>query len=243
MIEIENLTKKYDKFVAIENLFLKIPAGSIFGLVGINGAGKSTLLRILAGVFRSDEGSVKIDGEEIFENEKKKREILYLPDEPFSTPLTTGKDIVARYKVFYDLDENILRHYQREYKFNLLTPMRSLSKGMKRQLFVSIALSCSPKYLFVDEVFDGLDPNARNVFKKGIKELVERTDCTVIVASHSLKELEDICDSYGLIGGKKLLKSGDIKVEQHDIHKFNIAFKKPITEKELELECISFVSN
>jgi len=240
MIEIKNITKKYDKFVALEDFDLKIPTSSIFGLVGINGAGKSTLLRLLAGVFRADKGEILIDGEKIFENERKKKEILFLPDEPFYTPLMNGNAVARLYKAFYNFDEKIFQDYIKIYNLSLTAPLRSFSKGMKRRLFVAIAFASSPKYLFLDEVFDGIDPAARLVFRRGLIDLVTRTGCTAVIASHSLRELEDICDGYGLIDGKKIISSGSLRDSLEQLFKFQIAFDKPISREDLGFECQSF---
>jgi len=243
MIQITNLTKKYDKFVALQNANLSIPSGKIYALVGINGSGKSTLLRVLAGVFKPDEGNVYIDGEPIYENEVKKREILFLPDEPFYASFMNGNDVVNLYKAFYDLDSRILHEYISAYQLSLNIPLKNFSKGMRRRLFVSIALACSPKYLLLDEVFDGLDPNARLILKRGLVDLVTKCNSTVIMASHSLRELEDICDSYSIIDQKQILSSGGLEESLNKMHKFQIAFNRPVGPYELGFECVSFESS
>jgi len=228
MIQINNLTKKYGKYVAIENMSLSIPTGSLFGLVGINGAGKSTLLRTLSGVFKPDVGSVSIDGQTVFQNESIKQDILFLPDEPFYTPLTSGKDVAELYKTFYNFDNKLFLEFISAYQLNLRTPLRTFSKGMKRRLFVSLAFASNPKYLFLDEVFDGIDPAARLIFKQGLIELNRRNNTTCVIASHSLRELEDICDSFALIDGKTIRSTGGVAGSVEQLTKLQIAFKDPI---------------
>jgi len=243
MIEIKNMTKCYGKVPALLNFNLKIPNGSIFGLVGINGAGKSTLLRVLSGVFQADVGEVLFDGENVFENEKKKKEIFFLPDEPHYTPLMNGHNMAELYRTFYPFDEKIFTDYIRAYQLDLRAPLRSFSKGMKRRLFVCLAFASSPKYLLLDEVFDGLDPAARLVFKRGLIDTMERTGGTAVIASHSLRELEDICDSFGLIDGKRIVDSGSLSGSLEKIFKFQVAFSHPVSRVELGFECLSYESS
>ena len=243
MIEVKNLTKSYGKVPALEDFNLKIPDGSIFGLVGINGAGKSTLLRLLAGVLRQDAGEILIDGEKIYNNEKKKKDILFLPDEPFYALGVNGEHVANLYKTFYNFDDNVFKDCVSAYGLSLTTPIRTFSKGMKRRLFVSLAFASQPKYLLLDEVFDGLDPAARLVFKRGLIDLIARTKGTAVIASHSLRELEDICDGYGLIDGKKVSSSGVLADALEKLFKFQIAFGKEVSRAELGFECLSFESS
>ena len=243
MIQINNLTKRYGKYVAIENLSLDIPTGSLFGLVGINGAGKSTLLRTLSGVFAPDEGSVMIDGQSVFQNEKIKQDVLFLPDEPFFTPLTNGDDVAALYKTFYNFDNKLFKEFIAAYKLSLKMPLRTFSKGMKRRLFVSLAFASNPKYLFLDEVFDGIDPAARLIFKQGLIEMHRRNNTTCVIASHSLRELEDICDSFALIDGKTIRSTGGVAGSIESLTKLQIAFKDPISALHFkDIEHLSFTT-
>ncbi len=240
MIEIKNLTKRYDKDNVLEKVNLTIADASVFGLVGINGAGKSTLLRLLSGVLRANEGEIFIDGESVYENERAKKKIFFLPDDPFYTPNLSGKGLAALYKTFYDFDEKIYAEYLDKFKLSPNGAIRNFSKGMKRQVFVSLALAVRPEYLFLDEAFDGLDPLARLVFKRGLIELVEEKGTTVIISSHSLRELEDICDSYGLLDHRRITCSGEIEADLEKLHKFQVAFDREIGEAELGIPCMSF---
>lgn len=241
MIELKNLYKSYDgKKDVLQNVMLTVPDSTVFGLVGINGAGKSTLLRLLAGVLEKDRGQVCVDGEEVFENETVKKEIFFLPDEPFYTSNVTASALADMYKSVYPFDENVYQEYLNKFKLNMQTPIRNFSKGMKRQVFVSLAFAIAPKYLLLDEAFDGLDPLARIVFKKGIIKLVEERGSTVIISSHSLRELEDVCDSYGILDHGNITCSGDLENDLTKLHKFQAAFDKEIAEEDLDFPCMTF---
>lgn len=243
MIEIKNLYKSYGDFLALKDLNLTINDGSVFGLIGTNGVGKSTLLRIIAGVYKADKGGVLFDGKGVFENENVKKDIFFLPDDPYFTPNATGKSLTELYKTFYQFDDEIFNKYIKTFKLNLLLPVRNFSKGMKRQLFISLALACRPKYLFLDEAFDGLDPLARLEFKRGLIELTDEIGSTIIISSHSLRELEDICSSYGLVDHKQIVSSGEIEEQIEKVHKFQVAFDREITKKDLGFDCLSFVAS
>ena len=239
MIEVINLCKSYGKNNVLIDANLKVGDGAIFGLVGINGSGKSTLLRLLSGVMQADKGQILIDGEEVYENENVKKGIFFLPDDPYYTTTLTGDQQAAFYKNFYDFDENIFRFYTNKFSLNTGKPIRNFSKGMKRQMFISLALACKPKYLFLDEAFDGLDPLARLEFKRGIIELQEAGN-TVIIASHSLRELEDISDSFALIDGHSVKACGKIDNALSKMSKFQLVFDRNIERDDLPFECLHF---
>lgn len=239
MIEISGLCKSFDKEV-LKDVDLTIEDNSIFGLVGINGAGKSTLLRLLSGVYNKDAGSIKFDGEEVYENEKVKKNIFFLPDDPYYDRSTTPLTLIDLYKAFYDIDEKAYLDYINGFKLPLKSTMKNFSKGMKRQVFVSLALAIKPKYLFLDEAFDGLDPLARLSLKRTLMKIQEEKEMTVIISSHSLRELEDICDSFALLDDKKITSSGNINQSINKMHKYQIAFDS-IPEKEM-FKGINFIS-
>ncbi|MBQ8291746.1 MAG: ABC transporter ATP-binding protein [Clostridia bacterium] len=241
MIEIADLKKSYEKGKDVLcGVCAQISDGSVFGLVGINGAGKSTLLRLIAGVLKQDRGQVCVDGEPIWENEEKKREIFFLPDDPFYTANVTAAGLAEMYASVYDMDKRVFLTYLEKFKLNEKTPIRNFSKGMKRQVFVSLALAIAPKYLLLDEAFDGLDPLARLVFKRGLVSLVEEKGTTVIISSHSLRELEDICDSYGILDHGQITCSGELVKDLEKLHKFQMAFDREISKEEFGFECMSF---
>jgi ABC-2 type transport system ATP-binding protein len=213
MIEVINLGKRFDKKWVLNDLSLTINDGSIFGLVGINGAGKSTFLRLLSGVYKADGGSIDFDGKCVFDSTEVKKEIFFLPDDPFYSTNTKGNDLLELYRTMYTVDDVTFHKYMNLFNLNAKAPINNFSKGMRRQLFIALALSVKPKYLFLDEAFDGLDPLARLTFKRAIIELCEETNCTVIISSHSLRELEDICDSFGLLDHGHITSSGGISEE------------------------------
>ncbi len=237
MIKIRGLKKSYGSKQVLDGIDLTVPNGSKFGLIGINGAGKSTLLRLMADVLRPDEGTICVDGESITGNAKKRREIFFLPDDPYYAPGTTVKSLIELYRTFYDFDRETFDRFATVFSLQLSTPVKNFSKGMKRQAFIALALACRPRYLLLDEAFDGLDPLARLEFKRGI---IEQESCTVIISSHSLRELEDICNGFALLDGGRILDSGDIQSALNQVHKFQIALSREVVREDIPFECISF---
>ena len=236
MIEIRNLCKSFKDKEVLRDLNLKIKDGEVFGLVGINGAGKSTLLRLISGIYEADSGYVLVDDVDAYENEDVKRHFFFLHDEPYYGTNTTPKSLLEIYKAFYPLDVNRYFYYLNFFKLPIDKKMNNFSKGMKRQVFISLALAIKPKYLLLDEAFDGLDPLARLACKRAIIDLVEEKQSTVIISSHSLRELEDICDSYGLLDNKVISSSGDIVEATSSIHKYQVAFEVLPNIEELGIE-------
>ncbi len=240
MIEIIGLKKSFKDKEVLNNINLKIEDGKVFGLVGINGAGKSTLLRLLCGVYKADSGSILIDGKEVYENEKVKKDIFFLPDEPYYSNNTTPLSLKDIYKVFYNLDEEKYLQYINLFQLPLKKSMNKFSKGMKRQVFISLALAIKPKYLLLDEAFDGLDPLARLTFKRALIDLIDECNSTIIISSHSLRELEDICDSYGLLDNKNISSNGSIDEALTSVHKYQIAFEKEMSEEDFDIKFKTF---
>ncbi len=237
MIRIFNLTKRFGEKTVYEKADITVEDRSICGLVGINGAGKSTLLRIVGGVMQADEGAVLIDGDPVYDNEAVKKKLFFLPDDPYYDTNITGEKIRRLYKTFYDFDSDIFYHYADQFALNLNKPIRNFSKGMKRQLFIATALACKPKYLLLDEAFDGLDPLARLEFKRGLIQLNEE-GATVVIASHSLRELEDICDSFILVDHANVKVCGKIENALGNIFKLQIAFKENLGAEALPFDYI-----
>ena len=234
MIEIKNLRKSYDgKSDVLQEMSVTIPDASIFGLVGINGSGKSTLLRLVAGVLRADHGEVLIDGEDVYENEKIKKQLFFLPDDPYYTANVCANELADLYRATHNFNEGIFRDYLEQFQLDAKKPIRNFSKGMKRQVFVALALAVQPKYLLLDEAFDGLDPLARLNLKRSLAQMVEETNGTVIISSHSLRELEDFCDGYGIINRGKMRASSDLDGDVRKIHKFQAAFDREVSREEL----------
>ena len=237
MIEIRGLKKSYGEKRVLGGVDLTVPDGAKFGLVGINGAGKSTMLRLIADVLRPDAGEIRLDGEIVTGNAKKRRELFFLPDDPYYASGTTAEKLIALYSTFYSFDRSVFRKYAELFSLQMRTPVRNFSKGMRRQMFAALALACHPRYLLLDEAFDGLDPLARLELKRG---LIEMEDCTVIISSHSLRELEDICNSFALLDGGAIADAGDIRETLGTVHKFQIALPREIVREDIPFECLSF---
>lgn len=226
MIKISNVTKKYSNgVISLDNVSLEIPRASILGLVGTNGAGKSTLLRILAGILKEDSGKVEISGEKIFENSAVKEKISFISDEGYLIPQFT-------LKMMADIYASVRKNFSYE-KFNTLCEKMRLdknrristfSKGMKRQGEVILALSSNTEYLFFDETFDGLDPIARESARQMIAECVLESNATVILSSHNLSEIENICDSIALLDAGRLIFHKSVMTALDDYKKYQVVF-------------------
>ena len=210
MIEILNVTKRFDTLVALNQISLSIKEGSVVGLVGSNGAGKSTLLRILAGVYRADSGTVLFDGAEGFNNSAVKGETIFISDYPYFSSSDTLKSLAKKYKILYphwnDEDYNRLLGL---FTISQTMKIAKMSKGMQRQAAIILGLAANPKYILFDEIFDGLDPVVREQVKKLFADFVSERSASIVIASHNLRELEDVCDSICLIHAGGVLADED----------------------------------
>lgn len=224
MINIMNLVKTFNDKKVLDNLNIQIEDGSVFGLIGINGAGKSTLLRLISGVYSQDVGVIEVDKECVFENEKVKKGIIYVSDDPYFPISSTIKSLKIFYSSFYNLDESLYQKYLNMFNLKENALISSFSKGMKRQVSLLFAMAICPKYLLLDECFDGLDPLVRLNFKKALTELIQDKKITVIISSHNLKELEDICDSFGILENGKINTYGDLIDSKTNINKYQLAY-------------------
>ena len=242
MIKISNLSKKYDKENVIDNLSVIINDGCIYGLVGSNGAGKSTLLRMINGIFLPDCGHILIDDEEVFENEKIKQELVFVPDDLFFYPGYTLLDMAKYYEAMYKkFDMEYLKKLASMLKLDLNRKINTFSKGMKRQCALICALSTKAKYMFFDETFDGLDPVIRNTMKKIMASLMEEVGTTIVMTSHNLRELEDICDNLGLLHKGGILFESDIDSIKTNMYKVQISLKDDFSKDSFkDLDVINF---
>lgn len=231
MIEVKNVTYQIDGKTILENVNLTLQDGSVMGLVGINGAGKTTLLRLISGVFTLQSGEILLDGKSVSTVDARRR-LFFLPDDPYFTIYTTGESLYRMYQVFYpDIDRAIFESFVERFSLDTKKPIRNFSKGMRRQLYVSLALAVKPKYLLLDEAFDGLDPLSRLSFKRALNEFVEEGGTSVIISSHSLREMEDFCDSYALLDNRTVMGSGDIADKVNRFCKFQLAFKDDVSDE------------
>ena len=195
MIKVKEVSKNFEDFVALDNITCNISDGCIYGMVGSNGAGKSTFLRVLAGIYKPEKGEAYIDDAPIYENPKIKENVVLVADELFFLPGTNMNKMAKLYASIYEkFDWERFNKLTELFELNPAKPIGNFSKGMKRQAAIILALSTRAKYMFFDETFDGLDPVMRNLVKKLICNDVIEYNATVIVTSHSLRELEDICD-------------------------------------------------
>jgi ABC-2 type transport system ATP-binding protein len=224
MIEIKKVYKSFGDHSVLRDVNLKLEKGTIFGLIGINGAGKSTLLRLIMGILRPDAGEIEIDQKSILVDNDLKKSVFYLSDQPPFNHQMTFRDLAELYKVFYPFEEATFRAILNMFSLNESINLSQISKGMKRQGYIALAFASGAKYLLLDEVFDGLDPAARLKFKK-LMLSEEHQDKIIIVTSHSLRELEDICDSFGMIDEGHFKRYGNLDFELNKLIKYQIILK------------------
>lgn len=228
MIEVKNISKSFQKFKVLDDVSLTIPEQCIYGLVGANGAGKSTLFRVLTGVYKPDNGKVTIDGDEVYVSAKVKEKIHFVPDELYFLPGASLNRMAKFYEGIYtsfsrERYDRLVELFGLDAKKNI----QSFSKGMKRQAAILLALACRPQYLLLDETFDGLDPVVRNLVKSAICQYVEEEKMTVVLSSHSLRELEGLCDQLSLIYDGKIAFSSEVG----DIHSLFFKVQVAFTEE------------
>lgn len=233
MIEIKDLSLTLGENKVLEDISLKVNKGSVFGFLGSNGAGKSTLMRCLCGVYRPTSGSVTIDGEEVFDNANAKGKIFFVNDETIQYTSFTLKQLKEYYKSYYVgfSDETFERLLSRV-QLPLDKKLSSFSKGMKRQAIVIIALACGTDYLMLDEAFDGLDPAMRMAIKNMITDEIFDRNAAVIVSSHNITEISEICDSAMLIHKGKILISDELDSITGGFCKLQLVFRESIPDEE-----------
>ncbi len=237
MIKAMNLTKKFDDLVAVDHINAEIKSGSVFGLIGTNGAGKSTFLRLAAGILKADGGHVTIDGEEVFENIKAKKKFFYIPDDAHFFSNASPLDMMEYYSVVYEhFDKDRFHKLMGNFGLDEKRKLHTFSKGMKKQVSVILGICSNTDYLFCDETFDGLDPVMRQAVKSLFASEIMNREFTPVIASHNLRELEDICDHVGLLHKGGILLSKDLEDMKFHIHKIQCVLSGRQQEKELEKE-------
>lgn len=235
MIQLNSISKSFDEKTVMEQVTLTIEEGSVFGLIGPNGAGKSTLLRIMSGIVEADAGSVLYDGQDVFENVDVKKDIFLISDDPFYFVNASIRDMKDFYHVWYpNLNEDLYKKFLKLFHLDEKKPLRDFSKGMKRQAFMVLALAICPKYLFLDEAFDGLDPVMRLTFKRAIMNFIDDKNMTIVISSHNLRELEDICDCFGILEMNGIITSGKVDETKCHMHKVQMAFDKEMQEEDFK---------
>lgn len=232
MISAVNVTKKFDNIIAVDNVSANIKNRNVFGLIGTNGAGKSTFLRMLAGILKPDIGSIEIDGEPVYENLNSKNKFFYISDEQFFFPNTTPKELKQYYKSIYkNFNEKRFNQLMQSFGLNENRKIKTFSKGMKKQVSVICGICAGTDYIFCDETFDGLDPVVRQAIKSLFAQDIEERNLTPIIASHNLRELEDICDNIGILHKGGILLSKDLCDLKLDLHKIQIVLPEDFSNK------------
>lgn len=211
MIAIKNVKKAFDDIVAVNQVDLEVQEGTVFGLLGTNGAGKSTLLRMVAGVIKMDSGEILIDERPVWDNPEAAGRIFYISDDQFYFPNGTAEDLVRFYKNFYpEFDEEKFFDFLERFELSPKRKIKTFSKGMKKQVSILLGICANVKYLLCDETFDGLDPVMRQGIKSIFAHEMDERGLTPIIASHNLRELEDICDCIGVLHKGGILLSKDM---------------------------------
>ena len=228
MLEIRNLTKTFGDFKALDDLSMTVPKGTVYGLVGPNGAGKSTAIRCMVGVYRPDSGSVTMNGEFVYESPDLKARIGYIPDEIFYFPAATLEEMRRFYKGIYpDFDDNLFERLYDIFNLPRKTPIRRFSKGMQKQAAFHLTICCRPDVLILDEPVDGLDPVMRRQVMSLILADVAERGTTVLISSHNLRELEDVCDHVGIMDHGRMLLEKSLADMQGTTHKLQMVGDAP----------------
>lgn len=225
MIQVKELSKKFDGSLALDGLNMNVPDGSVYGLVGTNGAGKTTIIRHLAGVWRQDKGDIYIDGEEVWENEGLKSRIGVIHDDLYFPSGYTLKNMSSMYSAAYPKwNADRFREMTRILRLDEKRRVSTFSKGMKKQAMFCLVMSTMPDYLLLDEPLDGLDPIVRKLVWRFLIDDVADRGMTVLVSSHNLKDMEEICDHIGIISNGKMVLERDLDTIKTSLHKIQVSF-------------------
>ena len=228
MIQLNNITKTFGTFKALDDLTLTVPKGAVYGLVGPNGAGKSTAIRHLTGIYRPDSGTVTLDGKTVYENPEVKQTIGYIPDDIFYFASATLEDMRKFYAGMYPgFDNDLFDRLKTIFDLPEKTPIRRYSKGMQKQAAFQLTLCCRPEVLVLDEPVDGLDPVMRRQVMSLILSDVAERGTTVLISSHNLRELEDVCDHVGIMDHGKMLLEKSLADMQGTTHKLQLVGRIP----------------
>lgn len=237
MINMYMVSKSFDGLMAVQDISLSIQKGSIYGLIGSNGAGKTTLIKLLAGIYKQDQGSVIIDNEQVFENAGLKGRIFYIPDQPYFLPHYTAKQMAHFYESIYPAwSQERFELLAQSFQLDVNKKLHSFSKGWQRQAAFILALSAKPELLILDEPMDGMDPVVRKKVKNILIQEVAEREMTILMSSHNLREVEDICDHIGMIHNGRIVFEKELDELKEDIHKIQVAYKNEVPE---ELEYIN----
>lgn len=226
MIAVNNVVKTFGGFHALDGATMTVPDGGVYGLVGPNGAGKSTIIRHITGIYRQDSGEVLVDGVPVYENAEKKALIAAIPDDWYYFPAATVKDMMQFYRGFYPhFDKERYEKFKEVFNISEKSNIRRLSKGMQKQVAFWLTMCCRAKYLVLDEPVDGLDPVMRRQVWSLMMNDVAEYGTTVLVSSHNLRELEDVCDHVGIMNKGKVLLERSLSDLQENIVKLQVVWQ------------------
>ena len=242
MIKIDKLSKKYDKDYVLKDLSCTIKDNSIYGLVGANGSGKSTLLRTIMGIYDTDGGDITVDGSKVYDNDIIKQKMVFVQDDLYFNSNYTLMDTARYYESMYNnFDMNYLKELANMLNLSLNKKISTFSKGMKRQCALICAICTNADYMFFDETFDGLDPVIRNTMKKILIKQMNKKNTTIVMTSHNLRELEDICDNLGLLYQGGILFESDVDTIKTNMFKVQLSFEKNFDKEDFEdFDILSF---
>lgn len=232
MIKVNNVVKTFGNFTALNGANINVKKGSVYGLVGPNGAGKTTVIKALTGIYRPDSGKITIDGEDVYENTKIKNRMVYVSDDLYFFPGYSIRDMASYYRGIYcNWSDDRFNALNDIFKIDTKRSVRSLSKGMQKQVAFWLGLSANPDVMILDEPVDGLDPfMRRNVWNLILADVAER-ELTILVSSHNLRELEDVCDHIGIMNKGLVVIEKDIDEVKGNIHKVQTAFRDGFPDK------------
>ena len=243
MIRIQDVNKRYADVQAVKNVTLNIREGEVFGMVGTNGEGKSTLLRMISGIICPDSGTIQVDGKPVYESEDIKSRLFYISDDAYFFSNSTPKEMAQYYSFIYpEFDRARFKKMMKQFGLDEKRRIHTFSKGMKKQLSVILGLSACTKYLLCDETFDGLDPVMRQAVKSLFASEICSREFTPVIASHNLRELEDICEHVGLLHEGGILLSKDLEDMKFHLHKVQCVVPDETREEQLlkELEVLKY---
>lgn len=225
LITAKNVVKKFDKFTALNHFNMNVPEGSIYGLVGPNGSGKTTTIKHLIGMYKQDEGEILVNDEKVYDNEKVKSKIAYISDDLYFFHGYSIKDMAKFYsKIYKDFSFEKFNDLQKVFNIDIKRKVNKLSKGMKKQVAFWLTISCNPEIMILDEPIDGLDPIMKENVWKILLEEVKKRKMTVIISSHNLKELENVCTNIGIMKNGEMVLEKELEKKDNNIQKVQIVF-------------------
>lgn len=225
LITAKNVVKKFDKFTALNHFNMNVPEGSIYGLVGPNGSGKTTTIKHLIGMYKQDEGEILVNNEKVYDNEKVKSKIAYISDDLYFFHGYSIKDMAKFYsKIYKNFSFEKFNDLQKVFNIDIKRKVNKLSKGMKKQVAFWLTISCNPEIMILDEPIDGLDPIMKENVWKILLEEVKKRKMTVIISSHNLKELENVCTNIGIMKNGEMVLEKELEKKDNNIQKVQIVF-------------------